>query len=99
MLLGIYSLILNVVRTLRDRTTGARAEHPLVICRIAPDNKRMHRAPKQKIKIFHSGVGDPRPRYTQKDKHMEQCTNPDCNTLVRTMETNACFMTRKAEEL
>ncbi|BCN93246.1 hypothetical protein THMIRHAM_10310 [Thiomicrorhabdus immobilis] len=32
-------------------------------------------------------------------KDYEDIICPYCNTLVRTMDTSACFMTRKAEEL
>jgi hypothetical protein len=37
-----------------------------IVRRIAPDNKREKQAPKQKIKIFYSGVAYPRPRYATK---------------------------------
>jgi len=52
----------TVIRSLRDRITGARVEHPLVICRTAPDNKREEQATIAKPKGFSMAVTHPRPR-------------------------------------
>jgi len=56
-------LTTNVIHSLRDRITGARAEHPLVICRTAPDNKLEEQATVAKPKGFPTAVTHPHPRY------------------------------------
>jgi len=45
--------------------TGARVEHPLVICRTAPDNKREEQTTKLENKFSNSVATHPRPRYTK----------------------------------
>jgi len=43
----------------------ARAEHPLVVCRVAPDNKREKRATTFESKLPNVVVVYPRHRYTK----------------------------------
>ena len=58
-------LSFNVIRSLRDRITEARVEHPLVICRTAPDNKREERTSELENKFSNPDATHPRPRYIQ----------------------------------
>jgi len=57
----LMELSFAVIRSLRDRITGARVEHPLVICPTAPDNKREERTTITENTIFNDGSHSPAP--------------------------------------